>query len=136
MKTDKFKMSANTGRLGEELATRYLEEKGFVITARNFRQKWGEIDIIAVFGGTTHFVEVKSVSCEIPSSSPAEISRITGRYMPEERVHEKKSKRLLRTIQSYLGDTGQDRDWSFDVAAVFLDHGNKRALVRFLEQAL
>lgn len=34
------------GQWGEEIACKYLENKGYKILDRNFRQKWGEIDII------------------------------------------------------------------------------------------
>ena len=35
------------GQLGENIACRYLVENNYKIIERNFRQKWGEIDIIA-----------------------------------------------------------------------------------------
>lgn len=119
-----------TGSMGEELASEYLKNKGFSIVSTNFSRKWGEIDIIALKDGVLHFVEVKSVSCEITGSSKEEISRVTQRYHPEERVHPEKSKRIFRTIQSYLGD--REEDWLFCVAAVFLDLKRRRAYVRFL----
>lgn len=34
------------GQWGEEIACQYLKNKGYNIVARNFRKKWGEIDII------------------------------------------------------------------------------------------
>jgi len=35
------------GQLGENLACEYLVKKGYKIIGRNFRQKWGELDIIS-----------------------------------------------------------------------------------------
>jgi len=35
------------GNLGEDIACRFLKKKGFKIVDRNYRKKWGEIDIIA-----------------------------------------------------------------------------------------
>ena len=124
------------GQIGENIAVRHLKKLGFKILDRNYRKKWGEIDIVATRHGEVHFVEVKSVSCEIQSGSQEEISRITGRYQPEERVHEHKSKRLLRTIETYLAEKKEEREWTFDVLAVFLDPEHKRAFVRLLENAL
>ena len=43
----------------EELAARFLEDKGYHILDRNFRCRTGEIDIIARCGGTLVFAEVK-----------------------------------------------------------------------------
>ncbi|WP_111720369.1 YraN family protein [Homoserinimonas sp. OAct 916] len=50
------------GRMGEELAARYLVEKGYAILDRNWRCDQGEIDIIAWQGGEVVFVEVKTRS--------------------------------------------------------------------------
>ena len=36
------------GKKGEDAACAYLERKGYVICRRNYRCRYGEIDIIAV----------------------------------------------------------------------------------------
>jgi putative endonuclease len=48
------------GARGEQLATEHLERRGFAILERNFRTRWGELDIVACNGRTLAFVEVKS----------------------------------------------------------------------------
>jgi len=48
-----------SGEPGESLACRHLEGKGFVILARNFRCRSGEVDVVARHGEATVFVEVK-----------------------------------------------------------------------------
>ena len=50
----------DTGRLGEDLATRLLRKAGCSILSRNWRCKCGEIDIVAADYDTLVFVEVKS----------------------------------------------------------------------------
>lgn len=50
------------GRAGEDFAARYLEDLGCRILERNFRCRYGEIDIIALDGSTICFVEVKTRS--------------------------------------------------------------------------
>lgn len=48
------------GNLGESLALKHLRNKGYKILKRNFRSKFGEIDIIALEGNDLVFVEVKT----------------------------------------------------------------------------
>jgi putative endonuclease len=50
----------HSGVPGESLACRHLEGKGFVILARNYRCRSGEVDVIARDGDATVFVEVKA----------------------------------------------------------------------------
>ena len=47
------------GKKGEEAACAYLERKGYVICRRNYRCRYGEIDIIAAKGGELSFVGVR-----------------------------------------------------------------------------
>ena len=49
-----------TARLGEEIAAKYLRDKGYKIIDKNFRKGYGEIDIIAIQGRTLVFIEVKT----------------------------------------------------------------------------
>jgi putative endonuclease len=48
------------GRLGEKLAIKHLEARGFHLLTRNYRTHRGEIDLIAFDGGTLIFVQVKT----------------------------------------------------------------------------
>ena len=50
------------GRHGEDLAAAFLADAGYGIVDRNWRCRQGEIDIIAVDGDETVFVEVKTRS--------------------------------------------------------------------------
>ncbi len=50
------------GRRGEELAAAFLTEAGYLVVDRNWRCGQGEIDIVAVDGVETVFVEVKTRS--------------------------------------------------------------------------
>ena len=53
---------AGLGKKGEERAAQTLEAAGMHVIMRNFRSKWGEIDIIAFDGETLVFIEVKAWS--------------------------------------------------------------------------
>ncbi len=48
------------GAFGERLATAHLEAKGYRIRDRNYRTREGEVDIIAEYGSTLVFVEVRT----------------------------------------------------------------------------
>jgi len=120
--------SANVGIVGEDTACRYLENKGFSIKCRNYRQKWGEIDIIGYKSGITHFIEVKTVSRNLS------VARETlGNYRPEDNVHTWKIQRLSRTIQTYMFSKKIEGNWQFDVITVYLDLDNKMAKVEMME---
>ena len=49
-----------TGYRGEDLASEYLENKGYLIEERNFRTRFGEIDIVCWDKDILVFVEVKT----------------------------------------------------------------------------
>jgi len=49
-----------TGNEGERLAAESLQIKGYEILQRNYRSKWGEIDIVAKINDIVVFVEVKT----------------------------------------------------------------------------
>ena len=121
------------GSIGEDIAAKYLENKGFEIIERNYRKKCGELDIVARETSwnreTLHFVEVKTVSREISST---DISRETSDFSPEEMVHGNKVNRLKRAMQTYLLERNVPREteWEFSVIAVFLDLTTKKTAVR------
>src|SRR3989338_4734753 len=112
------------GDIGEEVAVKYLERKGFRVIERNYLRKWGEIDIIAEKGQLLSFIEVKSVS--------RESSR------PEENMHPKKVQRLRRAIQTYLLDrkVSENQEWQFHLVCVYLDFSTKKARVEMLENII
>ena len=129
------------GRLGEDIAVKYLENKGFLVIERNYLKKCGEIDIIAKKAGITHFIEVKSVT-ELPNSHlgcsenlAKNVSRVTDKYRPEDNLHPYKLKRLARVIQLYLFEkhSNGEPEWVFDVITVQIDTKSRRASVKFLQ---
>ncbi|HEY4498322.1 MAG TPA: YraN family protein [Candidatus Paceibacterota bacterium] len=97
------------GKLGENLATDYLKRQDYKILERNYRQPWGEIDIIARSPDKTLvFVEVKTVS--------------NLGITPEEQVTKAKLRKLQRTASLYAGQYPQtvkdNRGWRIDLVAV------------------
>jgi putative endonuclease len=104
VKKENFK----TGRLGEELAASYLEEKGYKIVERNFRTRFGEVDIICYNGKTLVFVEVKT-----------KIGHDFGE--PEDMVNKSKIAKVKRMGKVYLLEKGLDALCRVDVVAIVMD---------------
>ncbi|MBR2779133.1 MAG: YraN family protein [Firmicutes bacterium] len=94
------------GMEGEERAAVYLDHKGYELLERNFRCRWGEIDIIALDGETLCFIEVKT--------------RNSVRHgLPAEAVGRRKMMRLQRCAHVYMERFGgRYRDVRFDVVEV------------------
>ena len=115
------------GKLGEDIATRFLVEKGFTIIERNKNLGFAEIDIICEKEGTVHFVEVKSNSINF-----TEVRDILENYKPEERVDRRKIEKIAKAAEVYMH--GRVGEWQIDVAGVLLDQGLKKAKVSFLTQ--
>lgn len=122
------------GKLGEDIACKYLKSKGFSIIDRNYLKKCGEIDIIAKNKDIIHFVEVKSVSREINREI---VSSETG-YRPEDNLHPWKLERLTKTIQIYLieNNVSDETNWQFDVITVYIDEKKRISRVFMLENVI
>lgn len=123
------------GKLGEDVAERFLVKKGFEIIERNYLRKWGEIDIVAKNKGITRFIEVKTVSRE----NLMDVTRETFGfgYRPAENVHPEKLRRMSNVIRTYCSEKGiRDGNWQFDVVTILLDRKNKLAKVEFLENII
>ncbi len=78
-----------TGRLGEDLAAKFLEEKGFTIFDRNYNFERNEVDIVAYIPEELHFVEVKTHTK-------------SGNYKPEEAVNADKKRGMVKVANFYL----------------------------------
>ena len=124
-----------TGRIGEDIASNWLELKGFYIVERNYRRKWGEIDIISrETTGKTHFVEVKTVSYETKFDLDRAVSH--GTYRPEENVHIQKQQRLSRAIQTWLLDNNYQKEWQIDILTIRMVSHEKYCRVKCIDNVI
>lgn len=96
------------GKKSEDLAEAFLRKHGCIILAKNFRCKFGEIDIIARQGQETVFVEVKS--------------RSNSNYgFPQESVTKAKQDKIRKVALYYLKvNSLMDRNCRFDVVCIYL----------------
>ena len=95
------------GADGEALVAAWYEANGYVVLARNWRCRDGELDVVAAVGRTLVFCEVKT--------------RTSTRFgAPAEAVTLDKQRRLRRLAAAYLRDAAPFRPavMRFDVAAV------------------
>lgn len=96
------------GKLGEEIASRYIQSKGGIIIEQNYRTKIGEIDLIAKINGELVFVEVKSRSS------------INYGY-PSEAVNYKKQRKITNVAKYYILDNSLENvSVRFDVIEIYL----------------
>ena len=95
------------GRWAEEIAARHLVAHGLVCRDRNFRSRFGEIDLVMEDGAIVVFVEVRS------RSGP-------GFMDPAESVDRRKRARITRTADTWLRVRGPAAmpACRFDVVAV------------------
>ena len=112
------------GDWGEALVAEYLEARGCCIVEKEWRCRFGEIDLIAEQEGTLLFVEVKL--------------RTNLRYgMPRESVTAKKQEKLRSAALLYLSMHGLDAPARFDVAEVYTDahHSARSTRIEYIENA-
>jgi len=108
------------GKLGEELAAKFLEKKDYKIHVRNWRFKKGELDIVAEKNNQMVFVEVKT-----RKSSYLSEPRVT--------ISLKKQKMLIATADVYLKLNKISKESQFDVITVIV--GKKENTFEHLEDA-
>lgn len=119
--------SRGTGPTGERAAVKHLKKQGYRILAKNLRNRFGEVDVLAQApdGCTVVIVEVKSRVVRGYSDGPR----------PEVRVNHAKQRKLSmlagQLVRRYRMD---DRAVRFDVIGVDLHEGGE-AEVRHHEGA-
>jgi putative endonuclease len=94
------------GKYGEETAVDFLKEQGYEIIARNYKTRFGEIDIIARDKDTLCFVEVKT--------------RHTQRFgLPQEAVTSSKQRQIAKSALAFLKERALlDKKARFDVVSI------------------
>lgn len=90
---------AQIGALGEQLAVDYLTSLGLTVLARNWRCRYGELDVIA-----TDAVEAAVVFVEVKTRTSDRFGGV------EQAVTPQKVRRLRRLAGLWLA--AQDRGWS------------------------
>ena len=121
------------GRRGEELAADHLVRRGFSILDRNFRTRWGELDIVAFDGRTLVFCEVKSRRCWCPQSRGEETAAVAF-----ESLHPRKRHQVRRMAKIWMSNR-LERPYAplvrFDAIGVTFQEGGELVRLDHLEGA-
>src|SRR5579862_5015707 len=80
------------GAAGERLAAEHLERRGFALLERNYRTRWGELDLVAFDGRVLMFCEVKTRRARgayggaleaVSRAKQAQVRRMASRWLAE-----------------------------------------------------
>jgi len=104
------------GRLGEEIAKKYLQANRYAIIEQNYRTRRAEIDLIALYKGILIFIEVRTKRDE--------------RFgIPEESLNRKKKIKLVGNAKAYIARKRWQKAYRIDAICIVLD--NNYQLKRF-----
>ena len=97
------------GRWGEDTAEKYLEDNGIHIIQKNYRTRYGEVDLIGKEDKNFVFIEVKT--------------RQSQRFgFPEEAVTNNKLDRIETVVWDYFEEFNiNDVDWRIDIVSIIRD---------------
>ena len=111
----------SSGAWGEDLALRFLTQRGYVLVERNYRTRYGELDLVVRDGDTLVFVEVK-------------LRRGSGFGDPLEAVTPHKQATIRSLAEQYLSDREPAFETvRFDVVGILVGKGAPR--LRHVEDA-
>lgn len=116
-----MKIANPIAKLGEDLACDYLRSKGYKIIERNFRQKYQEVDIVAIKNSILVFVEVKT-------------RRSNSFGSPFDAIAHWKLNHLVRLAQFYKKlHPNLPEDIRIDAVGIILTQENKLESIEHLE---
>lgn len=113
------------GKIGEDCAEQFLQAQNYRTIKRNFRCRFGEIDLIALDGNTVVFVEVKTRRSDTFGT-------------PQDSVTYSKKRKLLHTAIHFLQTFSRTHHsgWRMDLIAVELDRHNGTSLINHFKNIL
>lgn len=97
--------SLEFGKLGEQMAAKYLTDKGYIILEHNYRRGHLEIDLIALDKGELVIVEVKSRAYD-------------AILHPEDAVDHRKRQALIRLANEYVQSHNRKENVRFDIVTI------------------
>lgn len=108
-----------TGFLGEKIASNFLKNNHFLILKKNFRTKFGEIDIIAKKNNTLYFIEVKT-------------RHNLDKGQPYEAVNKYKIQHIKKAAYIYLLKTSL-KDFKLKIGVISILLENEKPIIKFYD---
>ena len=105
MTTGTREAARHRGAAAEELAARLLARNGLVVVARNYRTRFGEVDLVARDGATLVFVEVRARTWAAFGGAAGSVDA-------------RKQRRIVAAARHYLARLGTEPACRFDVVTL------------------
>ena len=108
--------SKEIGKIGENIASKTLLDKGYLILSKNHKEGFNEIDIIA-----RSPMQIL-VFCEVKTLNNGAFSY--REYIPEDNLNTAKYRKMLRASELFIarhpGLVYEDKGWQMDLIAIVL----------------
>lgn len=119
-KNDKMAQHNILGKAGEDIACKFLQEKGYEIMERNWTWRKLELDIIARKDNSLIIAEIRTRSSDVYGE-------------PEYTVSDKKIRRIINAADVYIKKNMIDLDVRFDIISITGQNGNFK--IKHIEDA-
>lgn len=117
------------GKIGENIGVSFLVKHGFSVVERNYRTKYGEIDIVALKANKLRFVEVKAIT--VKSFDHVHSLRVT----PTDHFTLEKYRKVVVSTETYMKhkNISQETPWQIDLACVYIIPEKREGKVQYFE---
>jgi len=106
------KLNLQTGKIGEQIAKKYLLEKGYKIIEQNYKTKYGEIDLVCQKKKELVIVEVRTKMGNMYGS-------------PEDSLNKKKLRKIWLNGLAYVKQKKWQGSWRIDAVCLLLTPGKQ-----------
>ena len=106
------------GRLGEKIAQKFLEKRGYKVLGRNLKLKnLGEVDILAEKNGVLNFIEVKSLFNQ-------------NYFLPEFKFNKQKRQKIERLARFFCLKLNKE---NYIISLVAVSFNRNKIKIRYYE---
>jgi len=118
------------GNIGEKIAVKYLKDCGYKILEKNFRKRYGEIDIVTLKKNGFFSKNKELIFIEVKTKTK------NKGYNPEENINFRKRKNLIKTAKYYILKNKYNINWRIDTIIIELDPITRKANLRHIKNAV